>query len=59
MLEKKKEELQKSLAQLEQQFTSIQEQIVMHRGALQYNELILKELAEQEVLKESPVSVVE
>lgn len=49
MLEEKKESLTKSLEQLTAQQAQIAEQIVMHRGALQYNEMLLKELAEPAV----------
>lgn len=60
---KKKEELTKSLQTLEQQIAAAQEQVVMHRGALQYNQMLMDELdaAEKakEETKESPVKVVE
>lgn len=61
-LEAKKESLTKSLENLSQQSAAIAEQITMHRGALQYNEMLLKELAEAEAAaapKESPVKAVE
>lgn len=54
MLQKKKEDLQKSLAQLEQQQAVTAEQIVMHRGALQYNEMLLKEMEAEEAAKAAP-----
>ena len=51
MLEEKKASLQKSLEQLTQQAAQIAEQITMHRGALQYNEMLLKECADAEEAK--------
>ena len=64
MLLKKKEDLVKSLQNLEQQYAQMGEQIVMHKGALQYNEMLLKEMddaekAKAEAAKESPVKAVE
>lgn len=46
-LEAKKESLTKSLDNLLQQQAQVAEQITMHRGALQYNEMLLKELSEE------------
>ena len=47
ILMKKQEELVKSLQNLEQQMIRLQEQIVMHKGAMQYNAMLLKELEPQ------------
>lgn len=53
VLLKKQEELQKSLEKLQKDALSLQEQIVMHRGALQYNEILLKELEAAEAKSEA------
>jgi small-conductance mechanosensitive channel len=53
VLLKKQEELQKSLEKLQKEAMNIQEQIVMHRGALQYNEILLKELETKETKSEA------
>ena len=52
-LAKKKEELTKSLQAIEQQIAQAQEQVVMHRGALQYNDMLMKELEAAEAAKEA------
>lgn len=44
LLIKNKEELQKSIAALERKQLEIIEQLVMTKGALQYNELLLKQI---------------
>lgn len=54
MLLKKKEEVTKSLQDLERQFAAIQEQIVMHRGALSYNDMLIQELEAAEKAKAAP-----
>ena len=43
---KKKEELQKSLFNLEREYERIAEQIAMHKGAVQYNDMLIKEVEE-------------
>jgi vacuolar-type H+-ATPase subunit D/Vma8 len=45
-LMKKKEELQKSLFNLEREYERIAEQIAMHKGAVQYNDMLIKEVEE-------------
>ena len=43
-LEQKQKELQESLDKLQAQLMQVQEQITMHKGALYYNDSLLKEL---------------
>ena len=50
-LEQKQKELQEALEKLQSQFMQVQEQIAMHKGALYYNDSLLKEL-------EAPAAVV-
>jgi hypothetical protein len=45
---KKKEDLAKSLEKFEKDLAFANEQIILHRGAIQYNEMLLKELEESE-----------
>ena len=47
-LEAKKESLTKSLESLQQQAAHLAEQITMHRGAIQYNDMLLKEIQDSE-----------
>lgn len=58
MLEEKKESLEKSLEKLLREQMQIAEQISMHRGAVQYNQLLIKELEETEI-KENSIKVIE
>lgn len=46
-LETKQESLQKSLENLLQQQAQVAEQISMHRGAMQYNAMLMKEMADE------------
>lgn len=54
LLMKKQAELQKSLSQLEQQYNNAMEQIIMHKGALQHNAVLLKELEATALAEVSP-----
>lgn len=59
MLTKKQEELAKSLNSLMQQKAALEEQITMHRGALQYNEMLIKETEAEEAAKAEPAKATE
>lgn len=53
MLQKKKEELEKSITDLQQQAQKLQEQLTMYQGAWQYNNMLIQEL---EAVETAPVS---
>lgn len=53
MLQKKKEELEKSITDLQQQAQKLQEQLTMYQGAWQYNNMLIQELDSVEA---APVS---
>lgn len=48
LLASKKEMLEKGLEDLQTRLVQIQEQIIMHKGALQYHDMLLKELEAKE-----------
>ena len=52
ILLQKRKELQESLAQYEHNLMIAKEQMIMCRGALQYNEMLLKELEKEEISEE-------
>ena len=48
LLLKKKTELETQMKSLQTEINRLQEQYIMTNGAMQYNELLLKELADKE-----------
>lgn len=53
LLEKKKEELETAIKELQQQSQKLQEQLTMYQGAWQYNNMLIQEC---EAVQTAPVS---